>query len=677
MATETVPFLPTERRAVTIGFWFPFSDQVTWNQFEMQLAYQLYPAKVVLAQPENLARLDLLIGYRMYLCQLIPALEKAGLGAALVDFTPAEKLFFLLGNRLDTPAPVARQSDVVAVAPDACGSCAAVCFRFLRLLLALLLPLPLGWLLLWAFEGRSVVGVRPSVCGDSRVPRKSGTTNGGRALHTLKDELQRGVWRRLEFTLFAWVAGILLLVLLLPPLCMLGLPVTLGAFALFYAVLVMCAGAWAWLQNSRFSGPTVRGAIVPATFPAANLAPVATLSHCLAVTLVFTAALAWGGLLVAEAVASPMFDITGVGIWGLKAKAFVASGGLDWFLLTDPAYAFCQQNYPLGFPLLLAWCQCWMGAYDDWLIRLVPVTLGMGVGGLLFIFLRRRGIGLAWSGLLTLLFCSGEVFSRQSTFVQAETLLLLLGLAGAFLLAEWLRSPQENRQLWLGLLFLAGAAGVKQEGLVYFAVLAALAVFLKHRRAADHASKKYRFRDSLAIAEIMAVVAVFALFIVPWLVWCRWQQLPLNDFSLAAVWPRPLRVGLECWRDGLWVFGRQMFWALSSTALIWVGGMLLAAWSWPYRKSQKALACAARRGAEIGGGRDAHAPFVTATPSHSPTVTLFLTGAALLLVLFFGTAYVLSVFVEMGRFEWHLQASGRLLLFPTALFLAGVANRNR
>ncbi|MEI6514756.1 MAG: phospholipid carrier-dependent glycosyltransferase [bacterium] len=411
----------------------------------------------------------------------------------------------------------------------------------------------------------------------------------------------------------AWTLGVLSVALIFPAIVLAGIPFTTLSVALTMAAMVL-------VLVLRRRVPFVV-APPPSGLPGAS-ALERWVTWCLAV-----AACAWCGLTLADTLAYPVFDITGIGVWGLKAKAFLACRGLDSALLTDPDCAFCHQAYPIGFPLLLTFCYLWMGGAEEWVIKLVPVFAGFGAGILLYRALRWSSASRLVAATGALLFCSGEVFTRQSTFLEAETIFLLFALPGFVFLMAYLKE-NVRAHLWLGVLFLIGGACIKQEGAVFLVVGVGLVALFS-------GLFKFKSAPGRALLDFGGLILVTAVFVLPWWLYVRHHVLPVDDFSVAVPAGRPLAENLAVWRMGLKSFGELMFSMPSSVSWIWwlatVGVVIHLRTIWRRRE------------------------------------LLFLLAASWLLVLMFGSVYVCSVYTD--RLDWHMQASERLLLLPTALQL--------
>ena len=264
-------------------------------------------------------------------------------------------------------------------------------------------------------------------------------------------------------------------------------------------------------------------------------------------------------------------NIPGMGVWGYKARALAESGQIPWEVLGDRERPYLNQSYPLGYPLLLAWGHWCAGGFDDQAVALLPYLSGLLVFLLLAVMLREAGLA-SWLALgLALAPFSGGVFDYCVETLYAETTLLLFLVPGVWLIQRYLRE-RAAVDLWLGVLLLAMASWIKQEGMLYLAlVLAWLAVDGWRRRGmrgtaglgsgdgGGHEAGAPAAPAALSCRHPVSLLLTAALFVVPWGC-CRWATgVPLYDFALARPWEagfaETLRVLGMGWRQGAaWIF---------------------------------------------------------------------------------------------------------------------------
>jgi hypothetical protein len=566
---------PADARPLVVGLWYPFDDRVTLNQLNMLAAYHLFPARVTTARSRNRDELDCIVSDISHLDRLQDALE----GGPTFHELARKGDYALLGKSgiafeapsspLDARTPMRPYRNAILVTA------------------AVLLLLPVGAIL------------RRGVTPASRPASGAGP------------------W------IEAWslgLAGVLLAA------AALGWTGVRWIWLFGMAALVMVTiGLWSGRRHDP--DRTTAPGTAAATHPGVGRNRV----ESLAFAALTATALVWISLVLLSAWGHPTMDIAGMGVWGLKAKAFHAAGGVDTPFLADPLRGYCQPGYPVGFPLLLAAGHASMGGVDDWAIKLLPAFFGIGVLLMLHGGLLQAGLSPAWSLLGALLFCTGTVFSEQSAVLEAETLLVLMGLAGFRHLAACLKDGRPAMGM-LGAVFLAAASSVKQEGVVCFVLGTGLACLFIARGGSD----RDRPAGTLLRASVLAVTAVFVL---PWFVYVLAHRLPNHDFSLMLPLARPWHETLRIWAEGELSFARLMFASASSVSWIWVLGTVILVASWRGLRSDRSAS--------------------------------FLLASSLALVALFGSVYVFSTYGAAHR-DWHMQSNERILLLPTALFLLSV-----
>lgn len=567
-----------KRKDIVLGIWYPFNDPVTKRHLNMIFSYNLYPLRAVSAEKDNLRRLDCIAGYQSHLFEFMRLLSNAGMNDKFTLIKDGSDNFLLIRPcHLESSLQKGKTSKVPHL------SLASV----VQLLLGLIALIPIGKILLDILFRRT---------GDFF-----------------------GVWK----WLFAWALGTLLIVLTSMSAGMLGLKLFYPAVWGTIASLAFIVCLIRYVKSKSKKEEIIREPISRIDEGKRNGVYrlfVCGMSCLVACGIIF---------LIFQALSRPVCHITGLGVWGLKARAFYEAGGIDFDFLKNPDLNYSHLSYPLGFPLFLAYCCSWMGSFNDWAIKIIPAMMAISIAGLLLFIFRRMGYGLFSSLLFVLLFCTGSVFFGESEFLQAETMLLLFSLTGCYFLMEYLNDSEKRRFLWCGTLFLGGAASVKQEGIFFFITAAGLTAIL---------SGGFRFarRRKSAFTDLGVLLTVIALFILPWQIYWRWNRLPVNDFDWAIPLSRTFGQNMSLWLQALLVFLRQMFCNLSSITLIWVTGTIIVVINWK----------------KIFRNRE----------------SLFLLISSLLMVFIFASIYIFSVYSGF-RLTWHLRACERLLLFPSCLFL--------
>ena len=236
-------------------------------------------------------------------------------------------------------------------------------------------------------------------------------------------------------------------------------------------------------------------------------------------------------------------------VWGYKAKLFFLEGKIPLSFFYDPDIPFTHQSYPLLFPIMLTWSYLCMGGVYEPLIKLMPPCVGVLIFLSLYGILRREGLSRIVSLIVSILFCGGTAFSLCSTIIYAENILILYELWGVYFLYLYLRGFGETIQggvwrssllLFCGFIFLAGGACVKNEGFIYFALATLYIFMILLCRYFKHVFNDYRGKSDDIYGDarkstypyFAAVLLSAALFIVPWMLFRYYLNVPVRDFSI-------------------------------------------------------------------------------------------------------------------------------------------------
>lgn len=175
----------------------------------------------------------------------------------------------------------------------------------------------------------------------------------------------------------------------------------------------------------------------------------------------------------------PLWEWDFWAIWGLKAKAFLEIGAIDWRFLQSHWNTFLHPDYPLLVPLNFDFVALAGGWNDRW-----PGLLFVAWGMALMLILRAmaaREMTPFYASLLTF----GLAGIGLSTHIGlAEGALIAFGSAGVLFVRTGLLD--DDAAAWRnGALMLGFAANCKNEGmaLLVAVMLALLAVSWSHKRA--------------------------------------------------------------------------------------------------------------------------------------------------------------------------------------------------
>jgi len=256
------------------------------------------------------------------------------------------------------------------------------------------------------------------------------------------------------------------------PLRLLGLAFLYGTGAMYFVLLALSVLHVRW----TLIGVTIAALIL---MVGARCAPLPVGAHSVRPGLhpLDLLALVTPACFAVYATIEPLSEWDFWAIWGLKARAFLEQGGIDWRFLTSPSNAFVHPDYPLLVPFTYDFVALAGGGWSDrWL-------------GLLFV---------AWA--LAFLLVARELAAQEATpFVAALVAFALssiavshfVGLAEGTLIAYvgagvlFVRRAMlaDDRVAWRhGALLLGLAACTKNEGLAMLAGTALAVVVSDVRR---------------------------------------------------------------------------------------------------------------------------------------------------------------------------------------------------
>jgi hypothetical protein len=233
------------------------------------------------------------------------------------------------------------------------------------------------------------------------------------------------------------------------------------------------------------------------------------------------------------------------GIWGVKAKQFFMTGGIDWRFLENPLNVPAHVDYPILLPLLYDVQALLAGAWPEerWL-GLIHIASGVAallvIRGLLAEEMPRLA-GAAMTLILTPLICSPY-------FGLPEGLLAAYGTVALLFLRRALRDGDSAAAL-RGAVYLGLAASCKNEGLTLaVAAFAALALFGGASRWT-------------VVARLWPAPAI----VLPWLLLRGLHGLSANDLMAPGMFDRLLdRAAHPSQLIGA-------LWAASGQPLLWAG----------------------------------------------------------------------------------------------------------
>jgi hypothetical protein len=228
---------------------------------------------------------------------------------------------------------------------------------------------------------------------------------------------------------------------------------------------------------------------------------------------------------------APLWEWDFWAIWGLKAKAFLEIGGIDWRFLESRWNTFAHPDYPLLVPLNFDFVALVNGGWSDRWLGLLFVAWGIALL-LVARALASRETTPFFASLLTLALATLAV----SRFVGlAEGALIAFGSAGVLFIRAALLD--DDAAAWRhGALMLGFAANCKNEGmaLLVAVTIAVAAVSWSRGRAVSGGEDRAARPHNRATARLLSLWPAYALAI-PWLLLRATHALPTDIAGGSAV----------------------------------------------------------------------------------------------------------------------------------------------
>ena len=358
--------------------------------------------------------------------------------------------------------------------------------------------------------------------------------------------LRSSLWDAVAAVGLAFLAGVSFVITVAIALLTVGVPFRLPVFvALSLATAV--GGLLVrrqWLGMFRPGRPVV-------TDLRSGLRPRNPQAWIATLTLVAFAAYAVVGAVMARV--RPLLEWDSWSIWTRKGEMLFYSGSLPTEFFTSSAYRFMHADYPILVPVFESIHFRAMGTIDTQAIHLQFWLLLIAfVWAILYLGLR-RGTLLVWLPVVIAVSIAPAVYGQMLTAYADIPMALLLAL-GVLLIGEWL-ATRDSRVLALGVLFLAGSANTKNEGLmaaVVALVVAGAVLVIGHRRS-----------DLRALG---LGAAGFVAAILPWRIWISAHGIHgdisvlngLDPFYLAdradRVWPSVNSLYLQLIDQTSWLY---------------------------------------------------------------------------------------------------------------------------
>lgn len=247
-------------------------------------------------------------------------------------------------------------------------------------------------------------------------------------------------------------------------------------------VAVVIAGACVFVARRRVALPALEAAPQKTWSPAAIAVDVLTAYTLFSFALYATLARVWE------------WDFWA--IWGLKARAFLEIGGIDWRFLANRNNSFCHPDYPLLLPLNYDWIALINGGWDD---RWLGVTgVAFGIAFLLIVRdLASREMPPLAAAALTFI---ATAFALSHYVGLAEAPLIAFAGAGVLFLRRAMMFG-DHIALRHGAVLLGLAGSTKNEGLALIVAVVIAMVIIDPKR----------WRRVLELWPALAIVA-------PWMI---------------------------------------------------------------------------------------------------------------------------------------------------------------
>ncbi len=231
------------------------------------------------------------------------------------------------------------------------------------------------------------------------------------------------------------------------------------------------------------------------------------------------------------AAAYPIEDVPGMGNWAYKSKIIFQHQGVPQNYISEYSTQYGKFSYPLGFPIISAALYTMAGSVEEVLVRVNTAVLLTLAFIVIASQVMDRWSWLGFIGIFGLLgFFLGKPAYEVLESFYAEPLMLYCVAVSLLCLID---------EQWILSLLCAGcAAWTKQEGIVFFGLLAMCMGIIHWRQI-----------------KLVALYsgAVGFLFVILWRIYLWKHQVSDSDFSLAssddmkmqAAWEKVYQLGVE------------------------------------------------------------------------------------------------------------------------------------
>jgi 4-amino-4-deoxy-L-arabinose transferase-like glycosyltransferase len=210
-------------------------------------------------------------------------------------------------------------------------------------------------------------------------------------------------------------------------------------------------------------------------------------------------------------------DIDAFAIWMFKAK-WVSLSALRPMppVFWEPGLSYSHQDYPLGFPFLIAGLYAAAGRMDDGLARTLLLPQYLALVAVVYAAMRRMH-RRAMAVTITAIFTAAPALVQNAGLAVAETPLLLMYAAALAMMLRWMEGGSSG-ELMLAAIFVAAAAFTKNEGLALMPVIGVLAFV-------------FAISSRQKIVQWAKACGISIALIVPWLVYRMYLPRTHEDYG--------------------------------------------------------------------------------------------------------------------------------------------------
>jgi hypothetical protein len=218
-------------------------------------------------------------------------------------------------------------------------------------------------------------------------------------------------------------------------------------------------------------------------------------------------------VLLTQFTSVPWLDWDGWAIWMGKAKALFYFNGLEPAYFAGSNYTYIHQDYPILLPTLEMLHFRAIGTVDRQSVHVQFWLILAAFPGALGYLASRAGRPAVWAPIV---FGAVTVPAVYTVIVSglADVPVAIWITCGALALGLWIES-RRREDLAIAIILLAGAASIKNEGLLAAVVILVMAAVVL-------ATERPRRR----LLELAAGIAVFAVAIAPWQLWAAMHHVP-------------------------------------------------------------------------------------------------------------------------------------------------------